>query len=163
MMKPFITFDETGTYVEGVGWAKYLPEGAEWSDPSVPPETFIGCLRDENGNLVPRLEAPRPVALDPEGFTISEVQPGTTVQVFDTISSETMLDMLVPEGDPVDIAFVLRDEGSYLVTVEPLMPTQATKTYIEVDHVGIATIVGELEQAVDGLPDAGLEPVEEVG
>jgi hypothetical protein len=126
---PFLRLDETGTYVEGGGYASVLPEGAFALAEGVKPSQF-NQHHVVGGTFVLRPSSPVPVEI-PGGWRLPACPPGTQVMIHDRIGKETLTEV-VTDGSAADFDFSLADPGSYEIEVASPLPHVPTKTILEV-------------------------------
>ena len=130
MNKPFLQLDETGTYVQGVGYAAEIPDGAIPAPEGVNPQSLAGHYLVD-GELTPRPAVPAPAAIEGGGYSLGPLPLGCMVLVIDLIGAETMKEFTV-EAEGMAYEFDLPDAGRYTVEVDPPAPWVASKYHIEV-------------------------------
>ena len=125
----YLQLDESGTYVEGAGYAPRLTGAQVPVSDGHRPDAFLHHYMVE-GALVPRPVSPVPQDI-PDGYRLADCPAGSQIFIHDEIGGEVIFQTVI-ETDGADFDFALPDAGRYVIEVAAPLPFVDTKTRIEV-------------------------------
>lgn len=129
MIKHYLEFDETGTYVTGGGSGPDVPEG--FVECEGPPRKFKGYYVNSEGQLVPRKQTPEMVEI--EGvWSITFTEP-LYIQIRDDRLGHVLFhrDLADTADSPLEFEFA---PGTYSVEAHYHLPSIPSSQIIEVQH-----------------------------
>jgi hypothetical protein len=129
MIKHYLEFDETGTYVTGGGSGPDVPEGFVECDG--PPRKFRGYYLNSEDQLVPRKQTPEMVEI--EGVWCITFTEPLYIQIRDDMLGHVLFhrDAADPSESPFEFEF---EAGTYSVEAHYPLPALPSSQIIEVQH-----------------------------